>query len=293
MIIKKLTLQNFRSYSHEELELPKGIILFEGDVGSGKSSILYAIEFALFGLGDMRGESLLRAGEKQGTVEIVFEINGKQYRVKRSLLKRKKSVSQTEGFIEIDGNKEYLTPSELKERILQILGFKENPRPKASSVIFRYAVFTPQEEMKEILRLKDEERLQTLRKAFGIEDYKIIKDNVKLILSELRSKIDFISGELVDFDEIKKELEQIKKKISEYEKNKMSFESQYKMLQEKLKEINSKLDELNEIKILLNKLLAEIPLIKNSINEKIKERSIIINEKEVILNDIEKLESEL
>ena len=49
MLLNSLVIDNIRSYEHEEVEFPRGITLFEGDIGSGKSTILMAIEFALFG----------------------------------------------------------------------------------------------------------------------------------------------------------------------------------------------------------------------------------------------------
>ena len=52
MILNSLIIDNIRSYDHEEVIFPRGISLFEGDIGSGKSTILMAIEFALLGLDD-------------------------------------------------------------------------------------------------------------------------------------------------------------------------------------------------------------------------------------------------
>ena len=49
MIIKSVGLENIRSYSNEKIELSSGSVMLSGDIGSGKSSILLAIEFALFG----------------------------------------------------------------------------------------------------------------------------------------------------------------------------------------------------------------------------------------------------
>ena len=65
MILNSLIIDNIRSYDHEEVIFPRGISLFEGDIGSGKSTILMAIEFALFGLGSQKGESLLAKKQKQ------------------------------------------------------------------------------------------------------------------------------------------------------------------------------------------------------------------------------------
>ena len=58
MILNSLIIDNIRSYDHEEVVFPRGISLFEGDIGSGKSTILMAIEFALFGLGSQKAESV-------------------------------------------------------------------------------------------------------------------------------------------------------------------------------------------------------------------------------------------
>ena len=50
MIIKKITLKNIRSYENQVIDFPDGSTLLSGDIGSGKTSILLGIEFALFGL---------------------------------------------------------------------------------------------------------------------------------------------------------------------------------------------------------------------------------------------------
>ncbi|MFI5404788.1 MAG: AAA family ATPase, partial [Candidatus Gagatemarchaeaceae archaeon] len=82
MIIRELELKNIRSYEHVLVNLPLGKTLFEGDIGSGKSTILMAIEFALFGLGSETGSSLLRLGEQEGEVRMRFEVDGSEYEVR-------------------------------------------------------------------------------------------------------------------------------------------------------------------------------------------------------------------
>lgn len=80
MIIKKITLDNIRSYKHEEVEFKKGSTLLSGDIGSGKTSVLLAIEFALFGLQPgQRGTFLLRNGAESGGVSMEFEVGEKNY----------------------------------------------------------------------------------------------------------------------------------------------------------------------------------------------------------------------
>src|SRR5579862_7041759 len=89
MIIKKLKLENIRSYKMQLIDFSLGKTLFEGDIGSGKSTILMGIEFGLFGLGSEKAGSLLRAGEKEGSVSVVFESGSKEYTVQRHLVKKK------------------------------------------------------------------------------------------------------------------------------------------------------------------------------------------------------------
>lgn len=88
MIFQSLIIRNIRSYERAKIEFPLGISLFEGDIGSGKSTILMAIEFALFGLGNQRGDSLLRKNTLKGSVILEFEIEGKNGRIERRLLRK-------------------------------------------------------------------------------------------------------------------------------------------------------------------------------------------------------------
>ena len=77
MKLKKIILENIRSYEHQEISFPEGSTLLSGDIGSGKTSVLLAIEFALFGLQPgQRGSALLRNGKKEGSVKIEFEVDG-------------------------------------------------------------------------------------------------------------------------------------------------------------------------------------------------------------------------
>ena len=71
MLIRSVRLENIRSYTNETVEFPEGSTLLSGDIGSGKSTILLAIEFALFGLKKGSGNSLLRHGKKEGSVELI------------------------------------------------------------------------------------------------------------------------------------------------------------------------------------------------------------------------------
>lgn len=295
MILKSLYLKNIRSYEELNLDFQTGTSLFEGDIGSGKSTILMAIEFALFGLGGIRGNSLLRAGENSGTVRLVFSVDGEDYEVQRRLKKARKNASQdSKGcYIKDSNGKLPLTPSELKPRILEILNFNEPSAPQAKSVIFTYAIFTPQEEMKSIILERPEKRLETLRKAFRIEDYKIAAANAKSLYKQIEDRVRYLEGAAsgLDQDEIaKKELEtsikEDSKKIKPLEKQEMD-ESK---LREKIKQ--DLLDKRQE-QVELSKIAGKLPEVKKRVegNEKEVQRLVKAIEKET--GQIEKTQTEI
>ncbi len=189
MNLLSLHLVNIRSYKDEKIDFRNGITLFEGDIGSGKSSILNAVEFALFGLGDQSGSHLLRVGENEGSVKLTINVNDKEYTFGRGLTRKRGNVGQDSCYIIEDSIQTSYNATNMKRRALQILDFKEPTSPRSQSVIYRYAVFTPQEQMREVIRQKPESRKETLRKALGVEEYSIAAGNATVILSTLRSEV--------------------------------------------------------------------------------------------------------
>jgi len=269
MMLKTLTLENVRSYKDEtRIQFPTGTILFEGDIASGKSTILYAIEFALFGLGDMKSSSLLRNGAKRGRVALRFEVDGKEYEVHRSLVKKGRIAQQDECYVDGPNGKAVLSASELKERVLQILGFNEPSNPRAQSVIYRYAIFTPQEEMKEVILKKPDERLQTLRKALRIEDYKVAADNTSTLLGRLKERTKYFEGATQDVDAIKKKIEDETKLIAEITAELGPLKQKESELTKEIKSKNEKLKQLQGEREKIKKAEAIIPLLKKQIEDK-------------------------
>src|SRR3990167_4738741 len=119
MQLKKITLNNIRSYKSQEVIFPENSTLLSGDIGSGKTSVLLGIEFGFFGLQPgQKGSSLLKNGADFGSVILEFEIDGNNVIVERTL-KRGKSISQDSCSISVNGNKKETSVMELKSAILE------------------------------------------------------------------------------------------------------------------------------------------------------------------------------
>ncbi|MFX1476848.1 MAG: AAA family ATPase [Promethearchaeota archaeon] len=249
MILKSIEVKNIRSIKSLKLEFPQSTVLFFGDVGSGKSSILKSIEFALFGTlihGDLSGDSLLRRGERKASVKLTFSIEGKEYSIKRSLTKgRKGKISQDESVF-TDYNKGVETsfaPTDMRRKILSLLSYSISRYERASKLpLFRYTVYTPQEQVKEIIEADTEQRFEILKEVFGIEKYEIALKNMEIIkeflndkLKESKIKLEQLGEPEEDILHKEKELKHLKTKIDDIESE----------LIKKDKEINSQ-DKITE-----------------------------------------------
>lgn len=267
MIIKSVHLRNIRSYTDTKLVFPQGSVLLSGDIGSGKTSILLAIEFALFGTRrlELSGESLLRNGKNEGFVELMFEIEGKEFIIKRSLKRSNEDVKQIAGYLIRDNRKMEGTAIELKSMMLDLLGYPSSLLTKSKDLLFRYTVYTPQEEMKRILFEDKEARVDTLRKVFGIDRYKRIRENALVYGREVKDKKRELQAQIFDLAEklelkLEKEKEQKGWELQEVALLPSHEQSKQKVLdaKEKLVQVESKMEAMRALKKELD--LAEMKL---------------------------------
>lgn len=206
MIIKKLKIKNIRSYEEFEISFPIGSTLLAGDIGAGKTSILLALQFSLFGLQPgQKGASLLRNGEDEAYSCLEMEVDGKQIILERTLKRTKQGISQDSNSITFDGAKQDLSASEMKNKVIEILDYPKE-FVKKSNLLYKFTVYTPQEEMKEIIQESPEIRLDTLRHVFGIDRYKRIKENVEILLQRIKESIKLKEVEIKDTGILKEKL---------------------------------------------------------------------------------------
>lgn len=252
MLLKSLSLENVRSYKKLDIEFPSGYVLFEGDVGSGKSTILMAIEFALFGLGSLRPDGLLSAKEQRCEVRLQFQVNGTKYEIGRVINRKDGRCMQDSAasYLSSGGIREPLAPTDLKAKVLEILNFREPPNPRAVSRVYRYAVYTPQEEIKSILG-GGKDREETVRKAFGMEDYKVAIENARATAAHLTGIMEKLSWEFsrlgeyesdldrasLEADDLRQDLEGLHAERADLEKKEIRADSELSSLRDQMNEL--------------------------------------------------------
>ena len=314
MKLKKIALKNIRSYKDEEIIFPEGSILLAGEVGSGKSSLLLAVEYSLFGLQPgQRGSSLLRNSTNNGSVLLDLEVGGKNLLIERKLKRNHKTVTNESASITIDGEKIDASLTEIKTKILEYIGYPPE-FIKKNNLLYRYTVYTPQEQMKQIILEDAETRLNVLRHVLGIDKYKRIRENLTLLLNHLKEESKVLQGEIKSLDEEKLSLElkktNLKKLVAEIEikaqtleerkSETKNLESEVSQLEGRIKEKDLLEREVEKIKIMVSNKYENQLTIKNEIHElekSIAEISELFDEHEYrqilakIANENERIES--
>jgi exonuclease SbcC len=154
-------------------------------------------------------------------------IDGHEIKITRTIKEDKRSIKQLPGSLVIDEVKRDLMPIELKAEVIRLLGYPEDLLSKNKNYIFRYTVYTPQEEMKFILQENEDVRLDVLRKIFNIDKYKVIRENVLIFCKKLR-------GEIAEFKIRVEPLSEFKEKLKLFEEDKKKLELQLSDVEPKL-----------------------------------------------------------
>jgi len=167
--LESLQLENIRSHVKTVVHFGDGFNCLVGGLGQGKSTVLYAFDFVLFG--DPLGRSydyLLREGAEEGKVTTVFVQDGRTYKLQRALYRRGNGISQDIDQLKFyrDGRLVAGTKNEaVAEELKALTGLDKN--------LFREIVWVRQEHLKELLDITPRQRQKKLDKLFGLSDYEV------------------------------------------------------------------------------------------------------------------------
>ena len=252
MIPVKLNLKNFLSYGEDVPPLDFSqfqIACLSGNNGQGKSALLDAITWAVWGEGRKSSrekkadKSLLRIGQKDMQVEFVFDLEGDRYRIIRNFsLGNKSSHSGLEFqvFNEKQGQYVPLTAPSLRktqEKINDVL--------KIDYQTFINSAFILQGRIDEFSKKNARERKEILSEILNLSRYDRLANLARVHLKEMNHIIIRLDSRLQTISE---ELE----KISLYQDKLNTLTDDYKKIH--LKIIKSE-KEINQIKEKLNRLL--------------------------------------
>jgi exonuclease SbcC len=174
MKIEIVQLENIRSHVKSTVPFARGFNCLVGGVGTGKSSVLYAIDFALFG--DPIGRSfeyLLREGADSAKVTVQFSQNGRTYKLVRGIRRRGKGIGQDLEVLKLFEDETMLASMKtdaIAEQFKAITGLDKE--------LFREIVWVRQEHLKELLDAAPRDRQRRLDELFGLSDYEVAWSNI-------------------------------------------------------------------------------------------------------------------
>lgn len=176
-----------------------GLFLIHGKTGSGKTAVLDAITYALYGKssgGARRGMETMRCqlsdDKNETSVEFDFEVNGKAYRFSHRL----KAVHKRSGETEYKSMRAVYTIGENGDAVPVF----ENPKSalvtqEAERIIgldyeqFRQIILLPQGQFEKLLVSDSGEREQILSTLFGAEKWDRVSAYLKETVKNLKSEL--------------------------------------------------------------------------------------------------------
>lgn len=200
MIIEEVKIRDFRSHKNTTVQFDEGIHVIVGDNGSGKTSILDAINFALFKQKpnkDVNVDDLIRRGAEECEVSVVFHSNGKKYKAVRG---RKIGKAHGSGLYLLENGETLLVrgEDEVTKEIEEIL--------KVNGDLFTSAIYIKQGEIDRLISATPSTRKEHIGKLLGTEDLERAYQKMVEILRDYRIKIE-------GYRKLPEELEDRKKKI--------------------------------------------------------------------------------
>ena len=215
MRLLKLVVKNFKPFKEEQIIDFTNLDFFviRGPTGSGKSSILDAITFALYGPKREKGknyEDLVHKGARFMRVDFSFSVKGTQYRIEWAVSQNRGRFSGEPRFY-IENTRKVLKTKELPKEVEKILGVNEEQ--------FKKIFYLPQGRYDQFLKGEPRQRREILISLLELDIYQKIAEKAKEEKSSLENKLAQIEGELKALGDISsEELEKLKKTLPQLNK---------------------------------------------------------------------------
>lgn len=265
MIPIQLTLEGLYSYQERqkinfENLTEAGLFGIFGSVGSGKSSILEAISFALYGeterlnSRDKRAYNMMNLKSNKSYIEFDFiNFENKKFRATREFKRNSKNFEdvKTPTVTFYEWKNENWIPLE-HSNAEKIIGL--------SYANFKRTIIIPQGQFKEFLELGATDRTNMMKEIFSLQRFDL-QNNVSVLNAKNKSELDQLEGQLKGFEEVNEEQISAQKEYLRLEQQK--FEKTQKIFKKteekylKLKGLKDDFEVFNQKKAQFEKLTQE------------------------------------
>ena len=262
-MLRKIELLNFLSHGESEISLKPGITVFMGQNGSGKSSVIDAITFALFGKHTRpNNKGLVKYRESKGQASVEFTSGDKAYKAVRSLTAKGTTEAKlykiTEGkeILIAQGERSQLGNDTMSNAIESIIGL-DFDKIRISSIV-------QQGELEKIIKAKPKEFKELLNSIITIDKLDLANLSMKGIKEKFRSNIKeqydyndedlgIVSNKITEFETVIKDSEPLLKKL---QKEKTEREKRISDLKQEVEELRTQELKVEELESRKNELIS-------------------------------------
>jgi exonuclease SbcC len=197
----RLELNNYRRFEETVVEFPDGVIGIIGNNGAGKSSLVEAIAWVLYGNDVARSskEEIKRLGAtvtEACRVILDFESHGENYRVVREL----KGMSNTaDAAFFVNGKPQARGVTAVSELVDQTLGMDWKS--------FLVSFFARQRELNVLTEFQPAKRIEVLSRLLGIERIELAIKKLRQDKRDCQTKLETTRGFVVDTNLIQQQIQ--------------------------------------------------------------------------------------
>ncbi|UCD07804.1 MAG: AAA family ATPase [Candidatus Aenigmatarchaeota archaeon] len=297
-MITKISLKNWKSHLDSEFDFSKGVNAIIGIMGSGKTSIVQALTFALFGtfpaiqsrkitLDDL----IMKKPQKKSKAEVSldFKIEGKNYSIKR-VIELGKGTSHAE--IGEDGRLLDVNPQGVNRIVQNILQMDYD--------LFSKAVYSEQNRLDYFLSIPKGQRMQHIDRMLKLDRFEKVRENAVSLanrISQGRMERMKLLGEL-EKENLGERIRKISKDVRELGEEREEFEKGLRKVKLEKEKISEMVTDYDEMEDRINKIRVEIKSVRTGMEEiedslKVRRRKLKDMEPEEIPKVLEKLEKEI
>ncbi|MGA8105185.1 MAG: SMC family ATPase [Nitrososphaeraceae archaeon] len=291
-MIKAIELENFISHRTTRIAFDRGITIFIGNNGSGKSSVIDAITFALYGQHTRKtNRNLVRRGSESTSVNVRLSVGSKEYNAHRqlgsngqTLYARFDEVLDSGNIVDrtvVSGERKQFGDS-MSGEIAKTLGIDYKR--------LRIAAIVQQGELSSIIDSQPKEFKELLNSLIGIDRLDNAYLTMNEVISTFREKLRDSNG---GFDD--KQIESIKAAINgqmielrDSESQFLSLESQKDSLNEQLLQTEKEIQRMEPLILQARELYATEDSVINYVNGKRESLAQEIGKLEGLLNEARK-----
>jgi len=295
MIPLKLTLKNFFSYQTTCLDF-RGlhVACVSGSNGSGKSSLLEAITWALWSESRAKAkDDVILAGANDVRVDFEFSLNNQTYRVIRTH-ERRQSGSLEFQIMTDDGQIKSLTGKGIKDTQELI-----NNELRLDYDTFINSAYLRQGRADEFMLRKPNERKDVLAKILKLDEYDLFAEKsqaqsriLKIEVSQIEKRLSDIEQELAHQSTLKEQKIIVEKKINLAKENYQTAQAQLQEIQTQQSNRQFWVDQIRQMEEQQKNAQQDLQYYKNeqnNLNIQLRKRETIIASELEILDNYQRL----